>query len=198
MYGTNTNASGSDPIGLTASSGSTSSSSGLNASTASAQSSVAISTSTGNTRSNTEFEQKRFHDENCSNPTAGGSLNSDANPTARGNFNSGANCSNPTAGGSFNSGTNSGGNGNGQALPDMSRNNDVSNSNQPVSNSIPSSQALPDMSLNKTASTSNHPLSTAVVRQLIEESLMDLINLLTSHLTMVLNPIVADTNAKYE
>ncbi|MED6210067.1 hypothetical protein PIB30_060540 [Stylosanthes scabra] len=95
MSGTNTNlAGGSDPIELTATSGSTSSS-GPNASTTSAQSSVAIPTSIGNTRWNTEFEQKRFFDENCSNPTAGGNLNSDANSTAGGSLNSDAN---PSAG----------------------------------------------------------------------------------------------------
>ncbi|MED6147990.1 hypothetical protein PIB30_048966 [Stylosanthes scabra] len=228
------------------------SSSGPNASTASAQSSAAISTFIGNTRLDTEFEQKRFHDENRSNPIAGGSFNSDTNPTPGGSFNFGANCSNPTAGGSFNSGTNSGGKGNGrglrsrieqlssnlqptsgwppfglppnyipsimpsntkeatsssvqfgllpssQAFPDMSRNNDVSNPNQLLSNSISSIQALPDMSQNNAASNSNQPLSTAAVRQLIDESHLDLVNLLTSHLTTVLNPIMVDTNAKYE
>ncbi|MED6218864.1 hypothetical protein PIB30_030526 [Stylosanthes scabra] len=138
MSGTNTNDGGSDPVESTVTSGSTSSS-GPNASTASAQSSAVISTFIGNTRLDTEFEQKRFHDENRSNPTAGGSFNSDtnptpggsfnfgvncsnltargswnsdANPTVGGSFNSGANCSNPSAGGSCNSSTNSGGNGN--------------------------------------------------------------------------------------
>ncbi|MED6185085.1 hypothetical protein PIB30_053636 [Stylosanthes scabra] len=51
---------------------------------------------------------------------------------------------------------------------------------------------------NAASSSTIPPLSTAVVRQLIEESHLDLVNLLTSHLTTVLNPIVADTNAKYE
>ncbi|MED6195603.1 hypothetical protein PIB30_039476 [Stylosanthes scabra] len=55
-----------------------------------------------------------------------------------------------------------------------------------------------DMRRNVAASSLNQPLSTSAIRQLIEESHLDLVNLLSSHLTMVLNPIVAITNAKYE
>ncbi|MED6214637.1 hypothetical protein PIB30_105154 [Stylosanthes scabra] len=51
---------------------------------------------------------------------------------------------------------------------------------------------------NVASTTTISPLSTAAVRQLIEESHLDLVNLLTSHLTTVLNPIVADSNAKYD
>ncbi|MED6114004.1 hypothetical protein PIB30_076053 [Stylosanthes scabra] len=57
---------------------------------------------------------------------------------------------------------------------------------------------LSDMSRNVALSSSNQPLSTTAVRHLIEESHLDLVNLLTSHLKTVLNPILADTNAKYE
>ncbi|MED6118173.1 hypothetical protein PIB30_000152 [Stylosanthes scabra] len=52
---------------------------------------------------------------------------------------------------------------------------------------------------NNQAFYANQPLLIAAVRQLIEESHLDLlVNLLTSHLMTVLNPIIADTNAKYE
>ncbi|MED6220112.1 hypothetical protein PIB30_041738 [Stylosanthes scabra] len=62
-------------------------------------------------------------------------------------------------------------------------------SNEPVFN---------DINRNAASSSAIAPLSTTAVRQLIEESHLDLVNLLTSHLTTVLNPIVADSNAKYD
>ncbi|MED6151822.1 hypothetical protein PIB30_086058 [Stylosanthes scabra] len=62
-------------------------------------------------------------------------------------------------------------------------------SNEPLFNGI---------SRNAASSSTIPPLSTAAVRQLIEESHLDLVNLLTSHLTTLLNPIVADSNAKYD
>ncbi|MED6137616.1 hypothetical protein PIB30_066654 [Stylosanthes scabra] len=54
------------------------------------------------------------------------------------------------------------------------------------------------MSRSVGASSSNPGVSTQTVRQLIEESHLDLVNLLTQHLTSILNPIMADTNSKYD
>ncbi|MED6147242.1 hypothetical protein PIB30_042268 [Stylosanthes scabra] len=48
------------------------------------------------------------------------------------------------------------------------------------------------------ASSPSAGVSIQTIRQLIEESHLDLVNLLTQHLTSVLNPIMADTNLKYE
>ncbi|MED6133617.1 hypothetical protein PIB30_029789 [Stylosanthes scabra] len=66
--------------------------------------------------------------------------------------------------------------------------------------SMPNSnnQIFPEMSRSVGASSLNHGVSIQIVRQLIEESYLDLVNLLTQHLTSVLNPIMADTNSKYE
>ncbi|MED6113400.1 hypothetical protein PIB30_070452 [Stylosanthes scabra] len=48
------------------------------------------------------------------------------------------------------------------------------------------------------ASSSNSGVSIQTVRQLIDESHLDLVNLLSQHMTTILNPIVSDTNAKYD
>ncbi|MED6138776.1 hypothetical protein PIB30_077739 [Stylosanthes scabra] len=98
------------------------------------------------------------------------------------------NRSNTTAGSNLISGTNGGGNGNGRGLRPRVE--------QPfVSSQLTGGWAptgFSDMNRNIASSCSNPPLSTATVRHLIEESYLDLGNLLT------LDPIVADTNAKYE
>ncbi|MED6185962.1 hypothetical protein PIB30_062157 [Stylosanthes scabra] len=54
------------------------------------------------------------------------------------------------------------------------------------------------MSRSVGASSSNPGVSIQTVRQLIDESHLDLVNLLTQHLTSILNSIMADTNSKYD
>ncbi|MED6164225.1 hypothetical protein PIB30_087652, partial [Stylosanthes scabra] len=61
-----------------------------------------------------------------------------------------------------------------------------------------SNQFFPEISRSIGASSSNAGVSIQTVRQLIDESHLDLINLLSQHMTTILNPIVADTNAKYD
>ncbi|MED6223694.1 hypothetical protein PIB30_076607 [Stylosanthes scabra] len=146
--------------------------SGLVVSTASAQSAAAVSTSIGSTRSSTEIGQKQIHDGNHPEVTAGGSLNS---------------------------GANKGGNTSGRGPHPRFE--------PPPSNPPPTGGWPPfGMPLNYTPATvpldtrgtSSSSVQFAAVRELIEESHLDLVNLLTSHLTTELNPTVADTNAKYE
>ncbi|MED6186665.1 hypothetical protein PIB30_068871 [Stylosanthes scabra] len=66
--------------------------------------------------------------------------------------------------------------------------------------SVPNSnnQFFPEMSRSVGASSLNPGVSIQTVRQLIDESHLDLVNLLTQHLTSILNPIMADTNSKYD
>ncbi|MED6207640.1 hypothetical protein PIB30_037618 [Stylosanthes scabra] len=65
--------------------------------------------------------------------------------------------------------------------------------------SVPNSnQFFPEMSRSVEASSSNPGVLIQTVRQLIDESHLDLVNLLTQHLTSILNPIMTDTNSKYD
>ncbi|MED6129211.1 hypothetical protein PIB30_105711, partial [Stylosanthes scabra] len=59
-------------------------------------------------------------------------------------------------------------------------------------------QFFPEISQSARASPSNPGVSIQTVRQLIDESHIDLVNLLSQHMTTILNPIVLDTNAKYD
>ncbi|MED6215142.1 hypothetical protein PIB30_110498, partial [Stylosanthes scabra] len=66
--------------------------------------------------------------------------------------------------------------------------------------SVPNSnnQIFPEISRSVGASSLNPGVLIQTVRQLIDESHLDLVNMLTQHLTSILNPIMADTNSKYD
>ncbi|MED6198551.1 hypothetical protein PIB30_067519 [Stylosanthes scabra] len=178
MVGTNANNGGSNLFGSTVSLGSTVCL-GPMISTANAQSVATVSTSIGSTQSNAETDQKQCHDGNRSNTTAGGSLNSGLNGGGNGGW--------PPFGLLLN-----------YTPVTMPSNLRGTNSKSVQFGFVPNNQTFLDISCNMASTSSNQPLSTAVVWKLIEETHLDLVNLLTSHLTTVLNHIVADTNAKYE
>ncbi|MED6164731.1 hypothetical protein PIB30_093022 [Stylosanthes scabra] len=198
MSGTQSITGGSDPNGALLCSGSTVPI-GQVSSTASAQSSAAVSVSVGRTRSNMESEQKQFHDDNRSKSTTGGSLSLGANGGNNGNR------SRPRP----------------RVEPLLMNHQPIGNwppygmplnytpatvpLNQrgPVPNSVqfgyvPNNQGIFYANWNLASTSSSSTLSTAMVRHLIIESHLDLVNLLTSHLKTMLDPIVAYTNAKYE
>ncbi|MED6221152.1 hypothetical protein PIB30_051710 [Stylosanthes scabra] len=194
--GTSTNSGGSDVAGSTSSAGSVSAT-GHNVSGLAVTTAATVSTAVGSTHSAPENEQKQLHDGNRS--TAGGNLVNQA-----------------IVGGS------SGGRGprprveqppphrlqsegwypfgmppnfQPQVIPSNLRGTSPS---AIQFGSVPNEQPFSEMSKSIASPNVNQPLSTAAVRQLIEESHLDLVNLMTSHLTTILNPIVVDTNAKYE
>ncbi|MED6134414.1 hypothetical protein PIB30_036834 [Stylosanthes scabra] len=105
-----------------------------------------------------------------------------------------------STGGNNNGGNNRNGNGGNNSL--RSRNvqppfTPPSNVNQGVQfGTNPPFPASNETSRSVGSSTSGVSIQT--VRNLIYESQLDLVNLLTQHLTSILNPMMADTNSKYE